>query len=191
MEQIDATNLAAVALAMVIASGIPALLPCLPLPGVVLEIMLGAVIGPQVLGIVHPGVRLNFLADFLGLGMLFLMAGFEIDPAALRGRPIRNALLGWAVTAVIAFGAAMLLNMAGLASAPLLTGLALTTTAIGTLLPMLRDSGLLSPPYGPMVLAVGAIGEVGPVIALSLIQAKHHAEQALITPSGCRALGRS
>ncbi|ARN83420.1 cation:proton antiporter [Methylocystis bryophila] len=181
MDEINPSNLIAVAVAMVIAAGIPALLPRLPLPAVVLEIVLGAVVGPQVLGLVHPGARLNFLADFLGLGMLFLMAGFETDPKVLRGRPIRNALFGWAMTAVIAFGAAMLLNMLGLASAPLYTGLALTTTTIGTLLPMLRDSGLLAPPYGPMVLAAGAIGEVGPVIALSLIQAKDRApEQALI-----------
>jgi Kef-type K+ transport system membrane component KefB len=111
MDEINPTNLIAVAVAMVIAAGIPALLPRLPLPGVVLEIALGAVIGPQVLGLVHPGVRLNFMADFLGLGMLFLMAGFETDPAVLRGRPIPNALFGWAITAVIAFGAAMLLNI--------------------------------------------------------------------------------
>ncbi len=180
MVEINATNMAAVSFSMVIAAGIPALLPRLPLPVVVLEIIVGAIIGPQVLGILHPGVRLNFMSDFLGLGMLFLITGFEMDPAVLRGRPIRNALIGWVVTAFIAFGAAMLLKILGLASAPLFTGLALTTTAIGALLPMLSDSGRLSPPYGPIVLAVGAIGEVGPVIALSLIQAKHHAQQALV-----------
>ncbi len=177
MDEINATNLIAVAIAMVIAAAVPALFPRVPVPSVVLEIALGAVIGPQVLGIVHPGERLNFMADFLGLGMLFLMAGFEMDPAVLRGRPIRNALLGWAMTAVIAVGAGALLTSLGVASAPLFTGLALTTTTIGTLLPMLRDSGLLFPPYGPMVLAAGTIGEVGPVIALSLVQAKDRAPQ--------------
>ena len=127
---------------MAIAAAIPALLPRLPLPGVVLEIVIGAIVGPQVLGIVHPGPTLNFMADF-GLGMVFLMAGFEMNPAVLRGRPIRNALFGWALTLVIAFGAAMLLNITGLARAPSLTGLALTTTAIGTLLPMLRDASFV------------------------------------------------
>ena len=76
-----------------IVAGIPALLPRLPLHGVVLEIVLGVIIGPQVLGLVHPSLTLNFLANF-GLGMLFLMAGFEMDPTVLRGRPIRNALTG-------------------------------------------------------------------------------------------------
>jgi len=180
MEHVSTENLIAVAITIAIAAGIPALLPRLPLPGVVLEIVLGVIIGPQVLRLVHPGVTLNFLANF-GLGMLFLMAGFEMEPAVLRGRPIRNALAGWALTAVIALGAAILLTRAGLASGWLLTGLALTTTTIGALLPMLRDAGLLSPPYGPMVLAAGAIGEAFPVIALSLVLGQGRAPlQALI-----------
>ena len=170
MQQVNTENLILVAFAMAIAAGIPALLPRLPLPGVVIEIVLGAIIGPQVLGLVHPGLTLNFLADF-GLAMLFLMAGFEIDPAVLLGRPIRNALTGWIISAVIALGAAMLLFEAGLASAPILTALALSTTAIGVLMPMLRDDRLLGAPYGPMVLAGGAIGEAAPVIGLSLMLA--------------------
>ncbi len=110
-----------------------------------------------------------------------MMAGFEMDPAVLKGRPLRNALMGWALTVAIAFAAATLLAKIGFASAWLLTGLALSTTTIGALLPVLRDSGLLSPPYGPMVLAAGAVGEGFPVIALSLVLAHGHApREALI-----------
>jgi Kef-type K+ transport system membrane component KefB len=101
MEQVGITNLLAVTLVLALAAGIPALLPRLPVPGVVLEIVLGVIIGPQVLGLVHPGQTLSFLAGF-GLAMLFLMAGFEMDPTVLRGRPIRNALAGWGITVVIA-----------------------------------------------------------------------------------------
>jgi Kef-type K+ transport system membrane component KefB len=68
MAQVSTENLIVVAVTMAIAAGIPALLPRLPLPGVVLEIVLGVIVGPQVLGLVHPQVTLNFLADF-GLGM--------------------------------------------------------------------------------------------------------------------------
>ncbi|MGH9670544.1 MAG: cation:proton antiporter [Terriglobales bacterium] len=180
MEQFNLINVIAVSVAVAVAAGIPALVPRLPVPGVVLEIVIGAIIGPQVLGIVPLGVVLDFLALF-GLWMLFLMAGFEMDPAVLRGRPLRNALAGWALTAFIAFGAAMLLSAAGVVRAPILTALALSTTAIGALLPVLRDAGLLGPPYGPMVLAAGAMGEAGPVMALSLVLAGWHApEEALI-----------
>jgi Kef-type K+ transport system membrane component KefB len=180
MQHISITNLIAVALAMALAAGIPALLPRLPVPGVVFEIILGALIGPQVLGLVHPEVTMSFLANF-GLGMAFLMAGFEMNPAVLRGRPIHRALTGWIMTAVIALAAALLLSRARIAAAPLLTALALSTTSIGTLMPVLRDSGVLGPPYGPMVLAAGAVGEAAPVIALSLVLAGGYAPmQALI-----------
>lgn len=181
MEGVNVANLIAVGVAIAVAAGIPALFPRLPLPGVVLEIAIGALIGPQLLGIAKPGPGLEFLAQF-GLWMLFLMAGFEMDPAVLRGRPLRNALLGWATTLAIAFAAAFSLYGAGLGRAPVLTSLALSTTAVGALLPVLRDARLLGPPYGPMVLSAGAVGEAGPVIALSLVLADSRApiEAAII-----------
>src|SRR4051794_1923003 len=170
MAQIDIVNLIVVALAIAVAAAVPALLPRLPAPGVVLEIVIGVLAGPQVLGLVHPGATLNFLASF-GLGILFLMAGFEMEPGVLRGRPIRNALMGWAISLAIALIAAGLLANAGLARAPVLTALALGTTTLGALMPVLRDDGVLGPPYGPLVLAAGAVGEAGPVIGLSLVLA--------------------
>jgi Kef-type K+ transport system membrane component KefB len=180
VEQIDIINLIVVPIAMAIAAGIPALFPRLPVPGVVLEIVLGAIIGPQVLGWVHPRVALNLLAD-LGLGMLFLAAGFEMDPKVLRGAPIRTAVAGWFLSIVLALVVASLLVKAHLAAGLSLTALAMTTTAIGALMPMLRDSRLLGPPYGPLVLAGGVVGEAGPVIVLSLILAQGRAPlQSLI-----------
>jgi Kef-type K+ transport system membrane component KefB len=171
LDAVGTTTLITIALAMVAAAGVPVLLPRLRVPGVVFEILLGVLVGPHVLDFVEPDVVLDFLAD-LGLGMLFLMAGFDLDPPALRGHPIRNALAGWGVTLMIAFLAAALLVDEGLADAWLMIGLALSTTSVGVLLPVLRDDGLLRPPYGPMVLAAGAIGEAGPVIVLSLLLAK-------------------
>jgi Kef-type K+ transport system membrane component KefB len=173
-------NIIFTTLAMVLAAGVPALLPRLPVPGVVLEILLGVLFGPQILGLVHPGVTLNTLASF-GLGMVLLMAGFEIDPAALQGQPIRLALIGWIITCALSFAAALLLFALGLTTAWPVTGLVLTTTAIGVLLPILRDARLLAPPYGPLVLAIGALGEAGPIVLLSLLLAGTDAPlQALV-----------
>jgi Kef-type K+ transport system membrane component KefB len=168
MEHVNTWNLLGVAVAMAISATITSLFPRLPVPGSVLEIVLGVLLGPQVLHILAPGPA-SSLFSLLGLAMLFLMAGFEMNPTILRGRPVRNALAGWVLSAVIALGAAFLLMAAGLAAAPLMTGLAMTTTAIGALLPALRDAKLLAAPYGPMVLAAGVIGEAGPVIILSLV----------------------
>ena len=109
MQRISSENLIAVAITMALAAGIPAMLPRLPLPGVVLKIVLGAIIGPQILGLVHPGTTLNFIANF-ALAMLFLMAGCEMDPAVLQERPICNALAGWGISAITTLSAATLLT---------------------------------------------------------------------------------
>src|SRR4051794_17754073 len=140
MAQIDIVNLIVVALAIAVAAAVPALLPRLPAPGVVLEIVIGVLAGPQVLGLVHPGVTLNFLASF-GLGILFLMAGFEMEPGVLRGRPIRNAVMGWAISLAIALVAAGLLANAGLAPPPGLTAPAPGPPTPGAPMPGPPDAG--------------------------------------------------
>ena len=47
-------------------------------------------------------------------------------------------------------------------------GLAFTTTALGTLLPILHDNNMLSGQFGRLVLAAGAVGELFPILAISL-----------------------
>jgi Kef-type K+ transport system membrane component KefB len=47
-------------------------------------------------------------------------------------------------------------------------GLALTTTALGMLLPILHDHHMLSGEFGRYVLAAGAVGELFPIVAISL-----------------------
>ncbi len=170
MINIDLMSVVAVFVAMTVAAGLPVLFPRLPLPSVVLEIVAGVVIGPQVLNLVHAGPIVTALST-LGLCVLFLLAGFEVDPDVLKGRPLRLAWRGWALSAVLAALAGFALAGVGLIEAPLFTALALTTTAVGALLPILRDAGRLGPPYGPIVLATGAIGEAAPLIALSLVLA--------------------
>jgi Kef-type K+ transport system membrane component KefB len=53
-------------------------------------------------------------------------------------------------------------------SAAVFVGIALTSTALGTLMPILRDAGELRTPFGAAVIAIGAVGEFGPLIAISL-----------------------
>ena len=51
----------------------------------------------------------------------------------------------------------------------LYTGSALATTAIGTLIPILRDGGELRTRFGTYLLAAGAIGEFGPILLITLV----------------------
>lgn len=137
-------------------------------PGVVLEILFGILVGPQVLGWVRVDGAVETLWK-IGLCLLFLLAGIEIDFSKIRGRPMKLAVGGWAVSLALGIGVALLLRAAGLIGAPLLVAVALTTTAIGTLLPILRDAGELSNTFGLLALAAGAMGEFGPLLILSLL----------------------
>ncbi|SOD74229.1 transporter (CPA2 family) [Jatrophihabitans sp. GAS493] len=135
------------------------------IPLVVFEIVLGILFGPQVLGWVEPGPQIEFLSQF-GLAMLFLLAGYEIDFARIRGRPLRQSAIGWLLSLALGVGLGVLLSPT--VAAGVLVGICLTSTALGTLLPVLRDSDELSTPFGAAMLAVGAVGEFGPLIAVAL-----------------------
>jgi len=137
------------------------------LPAVVVELLLGVTIGPQVLGIDVT----EFLEFFsaLGLGMLFFFAGYEIDLKRIAGRPLRLAAVGWAISLALAYSIGGLLAAAGIVLSLLYTGSAMATTAIGTLIPILSDSGELKTRFGTYLLGAGAVGEFGPILLVTLI----------------------
>ena len=137
------------------------------IPAVVIELLLGVVVGHQVLGL--PTTKLLVFLSDVGLGLLFFFAGYEIDFQRIRGRPLNLALLGWAMSLAIAYGLGGILAAAGIVLSLLYTGSAMATTAIGTLIPILSDSGELRTRMGTNLLAAGAIGEFGPILLLTLI----------------------
>lgn len=137
------------------------------LPSVVLELLLGVVIGPQVLGL-HVTPFIVFFSN-LGLGMLFFFAGYEIDLQRIAGLPLRLAAFGWALSLAIAYGVGGILAAMGVVLSLLYTGSAMATTAIGTLIPILGDAGELRTRFGTYLLGAGAVGEFGPILLLTLI----------------------
>ena len=135
------------------------------IPLVVFEIALGIVFGPALLGWLIPTPLTERMSD-LGLCMLFFLAGNEIDFGRIRGRPLNRSIIGWLFALVL--GVAVALAIAPTPSAAVFVGIALTSTALGTLMPILRDAGELRTPFGAAVIAIGAVGEFGPLIAISL-----------------------
>jgi len=168
----EAFAVAAIALtgSIALAALLPAALRLTLLPAVVLEILFGVVIGPQGLHLIGPSPALHMVAE-LGLAILFLIAGLEINPRELSGEPTRLAVRGWLASLAVALVLAFAGQGLGLFPAAGFVAIALTTTAIGALMPILKDRGLLEAPYGPYILASGAAGEAFPLIALSLILA--------------------
>lgn len=138
------------------------------MPEVVLLLVLGMLVGPNVLGWAVAGSEVGLLSD-LGLGMLFLLAGFEIDVGEITGRGGRRALSTWGVSLGLAFGAVFALGYFGVVSAEVAVAIALTSTALGTLLPILKDGHLRNTSLGRAVINHGAVGELGPVVAMAIL----------------------
>jgi Kef-type K+ transport system membrane component KefB len=142
-------------------------------PVVVLELFIGILIGPQVLGLAESDDFITFFSN-LGLGMLFFFAGYEIDFERIRGRPMSLGGLGWLLSLALAYGIGGLLAAAGVVVSFLYTGSALATTAIGTLIPVLRDHDELETGFGTYLLAAGAAGEFGPILLVTLVLSTGH-----------------
>jgi Kef-type K+ transport system membrane component KefB len=137
-------------------------------PVVVVELLLGILIGPHVFDIAGTDNFIDFFSN-LGLGMLFFFAGYEIDFERIKGRPLQLGALGWGLSVALAYGIGGALAAAGIVLSFLYTGSAMATTAIGTLIPILRDGEELHTRFGTYLLAAGGIGEFGPILLVTLV----------------------
>jgi Kef-type K+ transport system membrane component KefB len=140
----------------------------LPVPEVVIQILLGIALGPFVLNLVHQNAIVSALSDF-GLTFLMFLAGTELDLGVMRQGHLGRAAGSWGASVLIALGVGAVLHGTGLVLDSVVVALCLTTTALGTLLPILRDSGVLHTKIGPSMLSVGAIGEFGPIVAVAVL----------------------
>jgi Kef-type K+ transport system membrane component KefB len=155
---------------MLIAAGTPLIVARLPgpkIPEVVLLLIFGIIVGPEVLDIANFDTSISLVANF-GLGMLFFLAGFELDRVIMVGQYGRAAATAWLASIALSLGVVGLLAAAGFVRAFLPIAIALTTTALGTLLPILRDAGENRGAFGRAMLANGAVGELFPIIAISV-----------------------
>lgn len=147
---------------------------------VVLLLFGGVLFGPSFLGWIEVDDSISLLSD-LGLGMLFFVAGMELEPKAVRGLSGRLAATGWGVSLVLASAFAFVLTVTNVISDTFGIAIALTSTALGTLLPVLRDSRELTTPFGTMFMGAGAWGEFGPIIAISLLLGSESRFVAILT----------
>ncbi len=142
---------------------------------VVIELLLGVAVGPQGLEWVTPTTGALPAFATLGLAFLFFIAGLEIDLPAIRGGPLRLAFTGWVCGLGLAVAIAFGMRAAGLTDAWGVVTIALMTTALGVLVPILRDAGALTTPFGRNVLASGVMGELAPILAISLVVSRRFA----------------
>lgn len=147
---------------------------------VVLLLVGGIIFGPEVLGWIQIDSSIDLLAE-IGLGMLFFLAGMELERRAVQGRSGKLAAIGWLVSLALALVVSLTFDAMGLFDDGLAVAIALVSTALGTLLPIMRDSGLLSTKFGTYFMGAGAWGELGPIIAISVLLGSQSSFLALIT----------
>jgi Kef-type K+ transport system membrane component KefB len=168
MSYTTAVSVFAIALAVVVAPLCSEVLRRWRVPSVLFELLFGILIGPDVLGWAHIDPFVSGLST-LGICFLFFMAGYEIDFAKLSGEPLNRGIAGWLVSLVLGLAVGIVLLLSGYVISSLLIGLSLTTTAVGTLLPMLRDRDMVESPFGKFLVASGTAGEFGPVLAVTIL----------------------
>jgi Kef-type K+ transport system membrane component KefB len=133
----------------------------------VLEIVAGIVIGPSLLGIVEVDQAIEVVA-LIGLGFVLFLAGLEIEFEKLRGQVLRLTALGFAVSFGIAVVVGLGLSAAGLVETPLLVAIILCATSLGVIVPVLKDSGEISTPFGQLIVSAASIADFGAIILLTL-----------------------
>ena len=167
-------GLQALLLVSVVSAAAPficALLARARVPQVVVLIVGGVLIGPEVAGLAQPE-SIELVVN-VGLGFLFLLAGYELEVDHFRERAGRLAVAGWFLSAVVSVVVTGLLAAAGLVHAFVPVALALTTTALGTLLPILRDNDMLGDPLGRFIKPAGAVGEFLPIVGIAVFLGTH------------------
>jgi len=174
MVHVDTASFFLIVLSAAVAAITVAVLPKrIAPPVVVLELLLGILVGPHGFDLASTDEFSLFFAN-LGLGMLFYFAGYEINFDRIRGAPVRLGARGWLLSVVIAYALGGVLALLGVIDSFVYTGSAMATTAIGTLIPILRDTGEMKTRFGTYLLGAGAVGEFGPILLVTLFLSTDH-----------------
>src|SRR2546421_9028769 len=127
----------------------------------------GIIIGPSVHGWVKVDLPISMLSVF-GLAFLLFLAGLEGELERLRGR----LLLYVSIACLASLGLALLVGYglfaAGQVISPLLIAIILVATALGVIVPLLKDAGESSTDFGQLIIAGAMFAEFGSIILLSL-----------------------
>ncbi len=137
------------------------------LPAIVLEIVGGIIIGPQVLNWVHVDVLLHLLSS-MGLCYLLFLCGLEVDLKHLRGRVLMMVGSAFLFSIGLALVVGLSLYALDERTSPLLVAIILIATSLGIVMPILKDIGESASDFGQLVIAAATLGEFGSIILLSL-----------------------
>jgi Kef-type K+ transport system membrane component KefB len=147
---------------------IAAVIPKVRVPTIVLEFVLGVVVGPDVLGWIKVDNPLDVLS-VLALSFLLFTAGTEVELSSLRGAVLGKAAAAYAVSFAIAAAVAVLLGAADIIMTPAFIAIILSATGLGAVIPIVRGAGLTTTGVGQTILVVASVAEFSAVLLLSLL----------------------
>jgi Kef-type K+ transport system membrane component KefB len=181
MVTFDFTGLLVVAAVAFVAPIFASLIPRRLIPAVVLEVLFGLAVGPQGLGWVQPhgAVELLYL---MGFGFLLFLAGQDIDPSHFHDPMLRLTGAAYLLSLALAFPVALGLIAVASGADLRLMALALTSSSLGILVPVVRDSGDLNTDFGQLTVLAGTVGEFASLLLLTILfsaDAKSTPEQIL------------
>ena len=165
------TSFSSLAIVLIAAFFVPLALGLVPrfrVPGVVVEIILGIVIGPDVLNWARADEAVRLLA-LIGVGFLLFLAGLELDIHQLRGPTLRSALAALGLSAFLAIGIGYAFDAANITKNPLLVAVTLSATSLGIVLGVLKERGENASELGQTVIAGSSLADFSAIVALSLL----------------------
>ena len=168
MPDLSFTSLAVVLCAAFVAPLVLGFLPRVRVPAVVVEIVLGIILGPSVLGWAHADEVVRTLS-VVGLAFLLFLAGLELDLTKLRGRTLRLTVTGFGISLAIAAVCGLGLSAAGLVRSPLLAGVILTATSLGLVIPVLKEAGESATPLGQLIIAASSVADLAGILLLTVL----------------------
>ena len=167
MPVVHYTNLLTVVTVGLLAPVALGFFPRLRLPAIVLELLLGIVVGPSVLGWAEADLPVSVL-NLIGLAFLLFLSGLEIDIKRLRGGVLKLTAMAFALSFAIAIGLGLGLKAGGFVKSPLFVAIVLAASSVSVIFPVLKDSNNSSSSFGQLVLASASIAEFGAIALLSL-----------------------
>ena len=152
------------------------------LPTAVVEIIVGILLGKSALNVVSATSSLNTLSD-IGVIVLLFLSGMEIDFSLFQRQPHRTkqaqpatsplklASFSYLSIVILSLLIAIVFKVTGLFSDLWLAAILFATVSLGVVIATLKERELLSKPFGQTVLLIAVLGEVVPMLALTIYAA--------------------
>ncbi len=148
------------------------------IPTAVAEIVTGIILGKSLLDTIKITSSVSLLSN-LGVILLMFLSGMEINfdlfkkkdlPESKQSKinPARIAIIAFTAITITAFALAYILKLIGLFNDVMLAMIIFMTVALGVVIATLKEKEILSRPIGQTILLTAVLGEVIPLLLLTI-----------------------